>query len=157
MAQDSPFEVPTPRVDTSIYAMPFFATLSVTDLQTSTRWYVDGLDFVVLAQLPGLTHLRRWRYQDVLLIPRAEPAPPAPSWRIRLTCSAEGTDLDGLAARARQHGGGTVEEPVITPWNTRDLITRDPDGFTLVFTSLAPPNEQSQKWRERLEQWTPPR
>lgn len=151
MAQDSPFEVPTPRVDTSTYAMPFFATLSVTDLETSTRWYVDGLDFVVLAQLPGLPHLRRWRYQDV-----HARSPHRQRRRGRFASRVRPRDAIWMAwPRAREHGGGTVEGPVITPWNTRDLMTRDPDGFTLVFTRLAPPNEQRQKGRERLEQGTP--
>ena len=71
-------KVPVPAIDLSIYVMPACATLTVSDLDASRRWYVDGLGFAVLAQVPGptgsvaLLHLRRWRYQDLLLVPRTK-------------------------------------------------------------------------------------
>src|SRR5262249_50155191 len=67
-------ETPDPALDLSIYVMPAFATLTVSDLAASRRWYVEGLGFAVLAEVPGpsgevaLVHLRRWRYQDLLLV-----------------------------------------------------------------------------------------
>jgi catechol 2,3-dioxygenase-like lactoylglutathione lyase family enzyme len=120
-------EVPSPEIDRSIYVMPAFATLRVRDLEAARRWYVEGLGFIVLAELPGpageiaLIHLRRWRYQDILLVPARDPDSPAPSG-IRLTFCAHGTDLDALAAQARATDGGVVEGPFATPWNTRDVV-----------------------------------
>jgi catechol 2,3-dioxygenase-like lactoylglutathione lyase family enzyme len=66
----------TEGIDTDIYAMPGFVTFQIDDLARSTRWYVEGLGFVVLAEIPGpggtpvRVHLRRHRYQDILLAAR---------------------------------------------------------------------------------------
>ena len=75
----SEVEVPSPVIDLSIYVMPAFATLAVSNLERSRRWYVEGLGFALLAEIPGpsgdvaLMHLRRWRYQDLLLVPARSP------------------------------------------------------------------------------------
>src|SRR5689334_16790167 len=94
-SSSSEFEVPSPVIDLSIYVMPAFATLSVSDLERSRRWYVEGLGFVTLAELPrpsgdiALIHLRRWRYQDLLLVPARGPHSSG-NRGIRLTFSAHG-------------------------------------------------------------------
>lgn len=123
-----------------IYPMPAFATFQVADLAASTRWYVDGLGFHVVAELPGpsgrpaLVHLRRERYQDLLLVPAAAPADTPPGSGVTVSFSAG--DLDALAARARAVGGGSVEGPAPTPWNTVDVVAYDPDGYRVVLTGL---------------------
>src|SRR5690606_4778964 len=95
-------------------------------------WYVNGLDFISLFTMPGpdgapaLVHLRRWRYQDILLCKGA--APVGGEWTISVMATAE--QLPAIAARARAHGGGTGEGPADTPWNTRDLRLTGPDGYT---------------------------
>src|SRR3954447_25701553 len=84
-------EVPAGEIDRSIYVMPSFATFEVTSLDTSRRWYVEGLGFVVLATLPGqdgapaLVHLRRWRYQDLLLVPARHEAAGSRGAGVRVT------------------------------------------------------------------------
>lgn len=117
--------------------MPAFATFAVRDLDAATRWYTEGLGFIVLATMPGrggangLVHLRRWRYQDILLVPGgAEPGGP------RLTFAAGDDDLAVIAARLRAIGGGTVDGPATTPWHTRDLVATDADGHVVVLTAL---------------------
>ncbi len=152
-------EVPKPGIDLSIYVMPAFVTLTVSDLERSRRWYVDGLGFALLASVPGpsgevaLLHLRRWRYQDVLLVPaRHALAPLSVERGIRLTVSAHGTDLDALVASARATGGGSVEGPTATPWNTLDVLARDPDGYEVVFTSALPPHLHDPAFAARMEQ-----
>jgi catechol 2,3-dioxygenase-like lactoylglutathione lyase family enzyme len=153
----SEFEVPSPVIDLSIYAMPAFATLSVSDLERSRRWYVEGLGFVTLAEVPGpsgdvaLIHLRRWRYQDLLLV-RARGPLSSGNRGIRLTFSAHGTGLDALVTQARATGGGSVEGPMATPWNTLDVLARDPDGHEVVFTSRLPPDQQDPAFARRMEQ-----
>lgn len=130
-------------IDTTIYAMPGFVTFTVTDVAASTHWYVDGLGFVLLAELPGppgtpaLVHLRRHRYQDILLVP----APPGeiesdqPRGRgVRYGIRAGAEDLNARAEQVRHVGRGTVEGPARTPWNTLDLICRDLDGYEVVLT-----------------------
>jgi catechol 2,3-dioxygenase-like lactoylglutathione lyase family enzyme len=152
----SEIEVPSPVIDLSIYVMPSFATLSVSDLERSRRWYVEGLGFALLAEVPGpsgdvaLVHLRRWRYQDLLLVPASSPLSPAPRG-IRLTFSAHGTDLDALVAQARATGGGRVEGPSATPWNTLDVLAFDPDGYEVVFTARLSPDLQDPGFAKRME------
>ena len=122
-----------PGVDRDVYPMPAFVTFPVTDLAASTRWY-EALGFVVLATLPGpdgtdaLVHLRRLRYQDLLLVPgRPTPGP-------RVSFAAGEEDLAERAARVRD-AGGSVEGPVDTPWFSRDLVATDPDGYVVVLTA----------------------
>ena len=54
--------------------------------------------------------------------------------------------LGGIAERARAHGGGTVEGPFDTPWNTRDLHAVDPDGYTVVYTARRPEGERDERF-----------
>ena len=153
----SEFEVPSPVIDLSIYVMPSFATLSVSNLERSRRWYVEGLGFAILAELPGpsgdvaLIHLRRWRYQDLLLVPIRSSLSPT-SRGIRLTFSAHGTDLDALVAQANATGGGSIEGPYATPWNTLDVLAHDPDGYEVVFTSTLPADLQDPEFAKLMEQ-----
>lgn len=154
----SSVEVPSPVIDLSIYVMPSFATLTVSNLERSQRWYIEGLGFALLASVPGpsgevaLIHLRRWRYQDLLLVPARSPLPSPPTDRgIRLTFSAHGADLDALVASTRALGGGSVEDPTATPWNTLDVLARDPDGYEVVFTSTLPPHLQDPAFVTRME------
>jgi hypothetical protein len=48
--------------------------------------------------------------------------------------AADASELAEVAARATKVGGGTVEGPAPTPWNTIDLVARDADGYTVVLT-----------------------
>ena len=153
-------EVPVPAIDLSIYVMSACATLEVSDLDASRRWYVEGLGFAVLAEVPGptggvaLLHLRRWRYQDLLLGPGRSPNA-VPARGIRLTFSAHGTDLDALVEQARAVGGsigGVVEGPSATPWNTCDVVARDRDGYEIVFTSMLPVDAHDPEFAGRMDQ-----
>ena len=110
--------------------MPAFLTLTVADIERSVDWYVNGLDFIVLFTLPGpegrpsLVHLRRWRYQDILV--RTGVPPAGGDWTFSIM--AEADQLDQLAERAQAHGGGTVEGPDDTPWNTGTCAPRTRTG-----------------------------
>lgn len=137
----------TDRIDTEVYAMPGFVTFEVDDLVRSTRWYVQGLGFVVLAELPGpdgtpvLVHLRRHRYQDVLLVaPRAGDTEQdrVRGLGVRYSVRAGAEDLEHRAQVARAVGDGHVDGPARTPWNTVDLVCRDPDGYEVVLTEAVP-------------------
>ena len=96
--------------------------------------------------MPTLVHLRRWRYQDILLVPgEAEPGRGS-----TLSISALAEELPALAERARAHGGGTVEGPLDTPWNSRDLRVTDPDGYRLVYTARRPEGERDPVFEEMI-------
>ncbi|MFJ8589666.1 VOC family protein [Streptomyces sp. NPDC093595] len=138
---------PVEGIDTSIYGMPFFATVQVRDLDVSVRWYTEGLGMHLLATMgcrgdgtTALVHLRRWRYQDLLLVPAAGPVEGGNG--LTLSMAASLRELDELAKQARRMGLGQVVGPAITAWGTTDLRVTDPDGHTVVFT--APPESRPQ-------------
>lgn len=141
-----------------IYPMPAFATFAVADLEASTRWYVDGLGFDVIARLeipegsPMLVHVRRAKYQDLLLVPRRGPAPEAAGAGVRVSFSAQADALGELAARAGVVGGGVVEGPAPTAWGTIDLVARDPDGYVVVMTARGTPDPLMTEALERARQ-----
>jgi catechol 2,3-dioxygenase-like lactoylglutathione lyase family enzyme len=153
-------ETPDPEITRDIYGMPAFVTFTVADLNRAVDWYVNGLDFVELFSMPGpagpvLAHLRRWRYQDILV--RAGEPPSGGQWTYSVMATSE--QLGRVAERARAHGGGAVEGPYDTPWNTRDVKVTDPDGYTVVYTARRPDHEQDEQFsamirREAAEQLT---
>ena len=65
-------DVPKHEIDREIYAMPAFVSLPTSDMAAARSWY-RALGFVELAVMPPdgndpqLVHLRRYRYQDLLL------------------------------------------------------------------------------------------
>jgi hypothetical protein len=78
----------------------------------------------------ALVHLRRQRYQDILLVP----AQAAASGTGRITMAAGGDDLRLRAEDLAAAGGGTVAGPSPTPWRSDDLTLTDPDGNVVVLT-----------------------
>jgi catechol 2,3-dioxygenase-like lactoylglutathione lyase family enzyme len=126
------------------YPMPSFPTLSTSNLEASRRFYVDGLGFHHVFSIPGpdgrpiVEHVRFARYAD-LLLEREHPGSAldtGPRGRgVRLTfslplanCSAE------QIAERGQSVGAPIEGPVERPWNAREVVVTDPDGYVLVFT-----------------------
>ncbi|MCY3912542.1 MAG: VOC family protein [Chloroflexi bacterium] len=146
--------LPSTTIDRGIYVMPQFVTFEVSDMAASRQWYVSGLGFVELAVLPGpegepvLVHLRRFRYQDILLVPGRDPEDQASG--VRVSFAAGDEDLDARAAIASGESGGTVEGPMRTPWNTRDLHFRDADGHLVVFTQPDPDADMDSEFARRV-------
>jgi len=143
-----------------VYPMPMFATLAVADVRAVAAWYESALGFRTMFCAPGvggqpsLVHLRRRKYQDLLI--RAASGDSQPAANLTLSFNADG-DLDALADLARAAapvGTSSVAGPVDTPWNTRDLRVTDPVGNRLVFTSRNsdPDPEQMERWRKMFEQ-----
>lgn len=82
--------------------------------------------------------------------PASEPA--APGSGCTLSFAAVYDEVEVLAERARAHGGGRVDGPADTPWNTRDLTTADPDGNTVIFTAARPPRLADTAFSEQMRQ-----
>lgn len=82
--------------------------------------------------------------------PASEPAVPGSG--CTLSFAAVYDEVEALAERARAHGGGRVDGPADTPWNTRDLTTADPDGNTVIFTAARPPRLADTAFSEQMRQ-----
>lgn len=134
-----------------------FATLLVSDLELTTSWYVNGLGFIKLFEMPGpsgpvLAHLRRWRFQDLLARSSSERITAGNGCQVNFAAVFD--EIQALANTARAHGAGRVEGPIDTAWNTRDLTTIDPDGNIVVFTAARPPEQSDPTFSERMHRWT---
>ena len=144
-----------PGIDREIYPMPAFPTFQVADLDRSRAWY-EALGFIPLAVVPApdgtplVVHLRRMRYQDILLVP-GEPTP-----GYRTSFAAGEVDLPAVAAAARRIAerdglAGSILGPERTPWYALELTAIDPDGYTIVLTApLLDDSARDEDWNRRV-------
>jgi hypothetical protein len=123
-----------PEIFTGIYAMPMFVRIPTSDLRASTEFWVRGLGFIELFSIPGrVVHLRRWAFQDVLLVPAIEmPAGPA---AMTVSFAAVMSQIDSVAAACQELLAGSVNGPFDTPWNTLDLQVVTPERTRVVLTA----------------------
>ncbi|GGV14195.1 hypothetical protein GCM10010182_38450 [Actinomadura cremea] len=143
-----------PEIDRTIYPMPMFATFQVADLAAAEAFY-QAAGFISLATVPGpdgapaVVHLRRMKYQDILLVP-GEPERGSTT----VSFQASGHDLAALAAalRAVMPDGARVEGPSDTPWYTSDLTIDDPDGNRIILTAQREADiEAAREWAKEFK------
>jgi catechol 2,3-dioxygenase-like lactoylglutathione lyase family enzyme len=127
-----------------IYPMPSFPTLIVKDLETSSDFYQNALGFKHIFTMPGpggqpsLVHLRWVKYADLLLTKSRDgrkldgPKGIGVSLNFNMLEHFDG-NMDAFAKHARENGAN-VTGPIDQPWNVRDVIVFDPDGYKLIFT-----------------------
>lgn len=138
-----------------VYPMPIFAILEVDDPGAVAAWYQEALGFGAMFSGPVI-HLRRRKYQDVLLRQASDSGSSSESGtRLTLAFQAQG-EVEELAKRAKaveRLGRSEVSDVVKTPWNAIELNVTDPAGNRLVFTEQDPnPDPESMKrWREMFE------
>lgn len=126
-----------------IYGMPSFVTIPTTDLAASVDFWTRGLDFFELFSVPGqLVHLRRWAFQDVLLVPTASAPDQVPAVSFSFACVLN--QIDALVAACRACDAGVVSEPRDTLWGTRDVEVITPEKVRVVFTAAKPFDPASQ-------------
>ncbi|MFC8292247.1 VOC family protein [Streptomyces sp. NPDC057242] len=129
-----------------IYGMPAFVTIPTDDLAASVDFWTRGLGFFELFGVPGrLTHLRRWAFQDVLLVAAAS-VPERPSAMAFGFAGVLG-QVDSLAEACRALRPDSVDGPRDTPWNTRDVEVITPENARVVFTAAKPFDPSSQEAR----------
>lgn len=122
-----------------IYAMPMFVTIASSDLAASTDFWVRGLGFVDLFSIPGqVVHLRRWAFQDVLLVPAAADTVSAAESPMRVSFACVLGQLDAVATACRDLAPDAVTGPYDTPWNTRDVEVLTPERVRVVLTAAKP-------------------
>lgn len=121
-------------IDRTIYAMPMFMNILVRDFAKAEATYAAA-GFIVLATIPGptgapvLVHLRREKYQDILLT-QGEPAPGTAS----VSFAAGNVDLERVASDLKA-AGAEVMGPIDTPWFTTDVTFTDASGSTVTLTA----------------------
>jgi hypothetical protein len=129
-----------------IYGMPMFVTVPTTDLAASTNFWVRGLGFVELFSTPGrLVHLRRWAFQDVLLVPAPSVPSRAPAVSVSFACVL--SQVDAIAEACRALRPDSVDGPRDTPWNTRDVEVVTPENARVVLTATKPFDPASREAR----------
>ncbi|MFF1924689.1 VOC family protein [Streptomyces sp. NPDC058221] len=139
-----PAAVP-PEPFLGIYGMPAFATIPTSDLAASVDFWIRGLGFVELFSIPGrLVHLRRWAFQDVLLVPASVPEQ-TPAMSLSFACVL--SQVDSLVESCRALRPDSVDGPRDTPWNTRDVEVITPENARIVLTAAKPFDPASQEAR----------
>lgn len=135
-----------PEIDRSIYPMPMFINLVSRDLTATERLYAAA-GFVTLATIPGpgdapaLVHLRRERYQDILVVPGA-----AITGSTTASFAAGNVDLAEVAEQLRA-AGADVSGPLDTPWFSTDVTFTDADGNKIILTApRVADHAQAQEW-----------
>ena len=111
-----------------------FINLVVRDLAEAEALYATA-GFKVLATIPGpddvpsLVHLRRQKYQDILMTQGA-----AVSGSVSASFAAGDVDLEEVAGRLRA-SGAEVDGPLDTSWFSIDVTFTDTDGNTITLTA----------------------
>jgi hypothetical protein len=144
--------VPTPALDAEppeiyqgIYGMPMFVTVPTSDLAASADFWIRGLGFIDLFTVPGqITHLRRWAFQDVLLVPTGRP-PEASVVSVSFACVL--SQIDEVAATCEELLPGCTTGPRQTPWNTVDLEIITPENARVILTAARPLDPHSAEAR----------
>jgi catechol 2,3-dioxygenase-like lactoylglutathione lyase family enzyme len=133
--------VPPPEPDAvapplyrGIYGMPMFVTLPTTDPAASVDFWTRGLGFFELFGIPGqMVHLRRWAFQDVLLV-AGETTAPTPRASVSFACLLDQIAPLLSSLRALE----AAPEVRDTPWNTRDVEVVTPENARVLFTAAKP-------------------
>ncbi|WP_435591393.1 VOC family protein [Nocardia sp. bgisy118] len=135
--------VPIPALDAAppelfrgIYGMPMFVTAPTPDLAASVDFWTRGLGFFDLFSVPGrVTHLRRWAFQDVLLVPN-EDTPVNSALSVSFSCVL--SQLDEIASACAELLPGCTTGPRSMPWNSVELEIRTPEHTRVIMTAARP-------------------
>lgn len=79
-----------------------------------------------------MAHLRGEKYQDIMLVAQANLEARAGD---AVICFAS-NDVDKIFERATLARGKIVEGPVNRPWNARELVMLDPDGYVITVSTV---------------------
>ena len=140
-----------PEPYTGIYGMPAFVSVPTTDFDRSTAFWTEGLGFIDLFSVQGqVVHLRRWAFQDVLLVPGTDAGATPVAMSVSFSCVLD--QIDELVESARTHGARQVDGPRDTPWNTRDVEVIAPEGTRVVLTAAKPydPDSTEAAWLSEI-------
>lgn len=145
--------VPDPAADAvapepfrGIYGMPMFVTVPTIDLVASERFWSEGLGFFNLFSVPDqLLHLRRWAFQDVLLVPSTETNEVLPAATVSFACVL--SEIDAIATACEAVLPGCTTAPRHTPWNSVELAIDTPEKLRVIFSAAKPFDQASRETR----------
>ncbi|MBE3008181.1 VOC family protein [Microbispora sp. NEAU-D428] len=130
-----------PEIYRDYYGMPMFVTIPTRDLAVSKDFWTRGLGFVDLFSVPDrLTHLRRWAFQDVLLVP-SEHVGEVPAMSVSFACVL--SQIDRIAAHCEELVPGCTSGPREMPWNSIELTVVTPENARVVMTAAQPLDPRS--------------
>ena len=114
----------------------FFVKLLVLDREASGKFY-EQLGFVRVGADATFIHLRWEERGDVLLVsaPTGVRVDGKRGWGVLLSFTSS-TELTTIAERATALTA-PINGPEVKPWNTRELVVTDPDGYRLNFVQPA--------------------
>jgi hypothetical protein len=136
-----------PELFRGIYGMPAFVTIPTSDLAASVDFWTRGLGFFELFSIPGqIVHLRRWAFQDVLLVSAASVPEQAPAMSFSFACVL--SQVDSVAEACRALRPNSVDGPRDTPWTTRDVEVITPENARIIVTAARPVDPASQEARD---------
>jgi hypothetical protein len=125
-----------PELFRGIYGMPMFVNVPTGDMAASVEFWTRGLGFFEFFAAPGrVTHLRRWAFQDVLLVPTEAADSPAPA-SVSFSCVL--SQVEQIAAACEELLPGSTTGPRRTPWNTVDVEVVTPENMRVVMTAARP-------------------
>jgi hypothetical protein len=137
----SPVPIPGPDATApplfrGLYGMPMFVTIPTADLAESTEFWIDALGFFELFAIPGrLVHLRRWAFQDVLLVP-VDRSATLSEMTVSFACVLD--QLDAVVEACTQIRPGSVTGPHTRPWNSVELEIHTPENARVIMTAARP-------------------
>ncbi|WP_145806858.1 VOC family protein [Kribbella amoyensis] len=143
------FDAVAPEVYREFYGMPIYVTVPTADLERSVDFWVRGLGFIDLFTIPGrLIHLRRWAFQDVLLVTGEGADVPS---AVSVAFAAVLGQLDEVAGRCEELVPGCTSGPVQQPWNSDELTVITPENARVILTAARPLDPDSAKAAELRE------
>ncbi|WP_297316902.1 VOC family protein [Bifidobacterium indicum] len=129
---DEPYE--------GIYAMPLFMTLPSNDLEDSVDFWTRGLGFGVIYTMPGtMTHLRRWAFQDVLLVRKPGTVPADSIGKLSIAVTRD--QIGGMVEACERLLPGSTRKPRRVPWNSLEAAIRTPEGLKVTLTAALPADQ----------------
>ena len=132
-----------------IYGMPSFVTIPTPDLAASVDFWTRGLGFFELFSVPGqLVHLRRWAFQDVLLVPGASAPEHVSAVSFSFACVLN--QIEAVVDSCRAVDPDAVGDARDTPWGSRDVEVITPEKVRIIFTA-AKPFDPTSKVAKNLE------
>ena len=90
------------------------------------------LGFESVFEIPQtVAHMRGRRYQDLLIVKGEAQQPSGQGVTLSFDWKHS---VDELEARVRAAGGKVIDGPVDRPWNARELVVEDLNGYRLSFS-----------------------